>query len=282
MHAYHFSDALNYSHARLSEMHNASFQGYFVPLEMTARMSADFWRVNQVDAALSVVMHESEGEERFVGLARVGSRGKRGWCGGFGIVPDFRGSGASSLLAAEMVRVARANGLETLQLEVLAQNTRAIRLYEKTGFVTTRRLLGLEIACAALPAAMQARVERVPLAEVLPAFCASELRPAWSNELPALLALGVEAWRLTSPGGERAAILLQRANDKARVVAALPGEGTTTPEVAAFLQIAAGEAQSIQVYNEPEESPLLEHCRRLGFGEWFTQYEMLIKLQAAS
>ena len=85
MHEYHFSDALNYTHVQLSEMHNASFQGYFVPMEMTAGMSADFWRTNQIDATRTVVMHDAQGT--FVDIARVGSRGKQGWCGGFGIVP---------------------------------------------------------------------------------------------------------------------------------------------------------------------------------------------------
>ncbi len=274
MREYHFSDVLNYTQGQLSEMHNASFQGYFVPLEMTARMSADFWRINQVDAALSVVMHEREGA--FVGLARVGSRGKRGWCGGFGIVPDFRGSGASTLLATEMVRVARAGGLESMQLEILAQNVRAIKLYEKVGFVKTRRLLGLEIASAALPAEAAARVERVSLEELLPAFHRGR-RPAWSNELPALLSMNLAAFALVSPGGERDGILVQHANEKMRVVAALLGETVTTPAVAALLKTAAGEAQSVQVYNEAEGSLFLEHCQRLGFGEWFTQYEMLLQ-----
>lgn len=278
MREYHFSDVLNYTQSQLSEMHNASFQGYFVPLEMTARMSADFWRINQVDAALSVVMHEQEGkgEGAFVGLARVGSRGKRGWCGGFGIVPDFRGSGASTLLATEMVRVARASGLESIQLEVLAQNVRAIKLYEKVGFVKTRRLLGLEIASAALPADAAARVERVSLEELLPAFHRGR-RPAWSNELPALLSMNLDAFALVSPGGERGGILVQHANEKMRVVTALLGETVTTPAVAALLKTAAGDAQSVQVYNEAEGSLFLEHCQQLGFSEWFTQYEMLLQ-----
>jgi ribosomal protein S18 acetylase RimI-like enzyme len=279
MREYRFSDALNYNHARLSEMHNASFQGYFVPLEMTARMSADFWRVNQVDAALSVVMHEREGA--FVGLARVGSRGKRGWCGGFGIVPDFRGSGASTLLAEEMVRVARANDLETIQLEVLAQNVRAIKLYEKVGFVKTRRLFGLEIASAALATDAATQVERVSVEELLPAFHRGP-RPAWSNELPALLSMNLEAFALTGAGGERSGILVQHANGKMRVVAALLREAITTAEVSALLKAAAGDAQSVQVYNEGEGSLFLEHCQHLGFGEWFTQYEMSMPLQTAS
>src|SRR5579871_258051 len=110
---YRFSDATGYTLAQMTEMHNESFSGYFMPATMTPEMTAHFWRVYQIDASRSVVMHDQTGT--FVGMARVGVRGNRGWCGGFGIAPAFRGSGASKLLAAEMVRVARDSGLTTLQ-----------------------------------------------------------------------------------------------------------------------------------------------------------------------
>lgn len=272
---YHFSDALNYTHAQLSEMHNASFQGYFFPLEMTAQMSADFWRVNQIDATRSVIMHDRQGA--FVGMTRVGSRGKRGWCGGFGIVPDFRGTGASVLLAEQMVRVARESGLETIQLEVLVQNIRAIKLYEKIGFAKSRRLLGLEIASASLPENVALPVEKVPVETRLPAFYDGR-QPAWGNELATLLSMNLEAFVLSAPTGQSHGLLVQRTNSNMRVVAALLQDTITALELASLLKYAAGAARDIQVYNEAEGSFFLEHCLRLGFGEWFGQYEMVMQL----
>lgn len=275
MRDYHFSDALNYTHVQLSEMHNASFQGYFFPLEMTAQMSADFWRVNQIDATRSVIMHDRQGT--FVGMTRVGSRGKRGWCGGFGIVPDFRGTGASVLLAEQMVRVARESGLETIQLEVLAQNIRAIKLYEKIGFAKSRRLLGLEIASASLPEDTALPVEKVRVETRLSAFYDSR-QPAWGNELASLLSMNLEAFALSAPTGQPHSLLVQRTNGNMRVVAALLQDTITTLELATLLKCAAGAARAIQVYNEAEGSLFLEHCLHLGFGEWFSQYEMVMQL----
>lgn len=275
MHEYHFSDALNYSHIQLSAMHNASFQGYFVPLEMTAEMSADFWRINQIDAIRSVVMHDSQGT--FVGMARMGLRGDRGWCGGFGIVPAFRGSGASLLLAEQMVRVARESGLITLQLEVLTQNVRAMKLYEKVGFVRSRRLLGLEIASTVLPPDTHLPVESAPVETLLP-FLYDGRRPFWGNELASLLMMKLEAFVSPASVGKVHGLLVQRMNGKVRVVAALLQNTLTTPEFAALLRYAAGDAQGIQVYNEAEGSSLLEHCQRLGFSEWFSQNEMFLNL----
>src|SRR5579859_1164896 len=121
---YRFSDATGYSFTQLCEMHNASFSGYFFPATMTPNATADFWRMYQIDATRCVVMHDQQGT--FVGMARMGTRGKRGWCGGFGIVPEFRGCGVSKILAQQMVQVAHNSGLMSLQLEVLSQNVRAI------------------------------------------------------------------------------------------------------------------------------------------------------------
>ncbi len=275
MHEYHFSDALNYTHVQLSEMHNASFQGYFVPMEMTAGMSADFWRTNQIDATRTVVMHDAHGT--FVGIARVGSRGKRGWCGGFGIVPAFRGTGASILLAKQMVRVARESGLATLQLEVLSQNVRAIRLYEKVGFVRSCRFLGVEIASAALSQDTALSAEAVPVETLLP-LLNDHPRPFWGNELASLLTMQLEAYIApASPEGVNG-ILVQRTSGKMRVVAALLQSGATPSELAMLLRYAAGDALAIQVYNQVEGSPLLQHCLQLGFVEWFSQYEMFLPL----
>jgi predicted acetyltransferase len=113
---YRFSNLVNYTHTQLSDMNNTSFHGYFFPWTMTSEESAEYWRVNHVDANASVAMHDQNGA--FVGLACIATRGLRGRCSGFSIVPKFRGTGASTLLAKQMVRVVRKQGLKTLQIEV--------------------------------------------------------------------------------------------------------------------------------------------------------------------
>jgi ribosomal protein S18 acetylase RimI-like enzyme len=272
---YHFSNALNYTHIQLSQMHNASFQGYFVPMEITAEMSADFWRVNQIDATRCVIMHDTHGA--FVGMARIGSRDKRGWCGGFGIVPQFRGTGASVLLADQMLRVSRESGLKTLQLEVLRQNTPAIKLYEKVGFTKCRRLFGVEIASAALPSGTPLRGEKVEARSLLSSL-PSDQRPFWGYELASLLTMDLEAFVSPASTGGVNGIVGQRAEETMRVVAVLLQSDATDLELATLLRYAAGDARDIQVYNEAEESPCLQRYLRLGFAEFFSQYEMMMNL----
>lgn len=275
MSEYRFSNLVNYTHTQLSEMHNTSFHGYFVPMTMSAEASAEFWRTNQIDANASVAMHDQNGA--FVGLARTGTRGLRGWCGGFGIAPEFRGTGASTVLAKQMVRVARERGLKTLQLEVLTQNTRAFKLYEKVGFTTTRKLFGLEIATTSLPVAPDIQVEAVPTERLLLDLHKAD-RPCWGLEPTSILCISAEAFVASVPGGGVNGLIVQRGNGKIRILAALCQDELSDATWATFLRHAAGEATGIIVYNEPENSPLLSCYQRLGFTEIFSQYEMFLDL----
>lgn len=276
MHTYRFSNALGYTLEQMSEMHNASFSGYFMPIEMTSEMTADFWRVNSIDALRSVIMHDESGA--FVGMARMGTRGKRGWCGGFGIVPDFRGSGASRLLAEQMVNVARASGLSSLQLEVLTQNVRALKLYERVGFNITRRLFGLELATTALPVAEgeAPQVERAAPERLLPQL-ANAARPCWDCELTTILNGASEAIITSDPHGRLSGLIVQRGKN-ATILATLLQSDLPDAALVELLRQAAGEASNLAVFNEPEESPFLARYRALGFNEFYSQYEMYMEL----
>lgn len=239
-------------------------------------MTADFWRMNQIDALRSVVMHDEAGT--FVGIARMGTRGKRGWCGGFGIVPEFRGSGASTLLAEQIVRVARETGLDTLQLEVLTQNVRAIKLYTRVGFTITRLLLGLEIATSALPAGSTTLQSEPVAEEALLSYFAGGDQPCWGREQVSILAAPVESIIAIGPDGRINGLVMQRGDDKIRIQALLLQSKLTDAELASLLRQAAGSASGIQVYNEPEDSLLLARYQALGFASLFSQYEMFVKL----
>jgi len=67
-------------------------------------------------------------------VALLAIRAERGWIGGFGVAPAFRGHGMGGVCVADVLRIARDAGAATLELEVLEHNVGAIRLYERSGF----------------------------------------------------------------------------------------------------------------------------------------------------
>lgn len=276
MSSYRFSNALDYTHAQLAEMHNASFSGYFFPMNINAEQSAGFWQVYQINAAYCVVMHDEHGA--FVGMARMGARGRRGWCGGFGIAPEFRGSGASKLLAAQMVQTARESGLTSLQLEVLTQNVKAIKVYEGVGFVATRRLIGVQAASKALPTSELAlQAQAVPLEALMPRLYEGQ-PPDWEREPASILSMRAEAVAAPGADGQLNGLIFRRSGDNIQMLAALLQSDLSNAELAALLRAAAGDAATILIMNEPEDSPFLARCRDLGFSEFFSQYEMFLSL----
>lgn len=60
---------------------------------------------------------------------------------GIGILPDYRNCGLGERLIHSILGAARARGLVRITLHVRADNTRAIRLYERLGFRHEGRLV---------------------------------------------------------------------------------------------------------------------------------------------
>jgi ribosomal protein S18 acetylase RimI-like enzyme len=276
MSAYRFTTALDYTMRQLSEMHNLSFSGYFFPAEMAPEATASMYRIYQVAPQYCVVMHSEDGA--FVGLAKLALRGARAWCAGLGVAPAFRGKGLGGLLTRAMIEEARKAGAATLQLEVLAQNTAAIKLYRSTGFVETRQLVGLQISAGALPPLASAGVATpVALERLLPAIVAGR-QPDWEHELPSILAIEHQALVTTGRDSTEAGLVYQRTGEYVRILSSTPSASTTLEEMDTLLTTAASGAQTIQVYNEPEDSASFRLYRALGFQEFFRQYEMVLEV----
>src|SRR5947199_8610287 len=100
----HFKSAATLSLEELADAFNEAFAGYFYPQQKTAASLAQ--RVRHEQLALQHSLLAFEGEE-FVGLALLGLRGAKGWCGGFAVVPERHGRGIASELMNEFRARAR-------------------------------------------------------------------------------------------------------------------------------------------------------------------------------
>jgi ribosomal protein S18 acetylase RimI-like enzyme len=66
--------------------------------------------------------------------------------GGTGVIKAYQRKGIGELLLKELLLILREKHIESFVLEVLENNTQAIKLYEKNGFAKTRKLECFEIA----------------------------------------------------------------------------------------------------------------------------------------
>ena len=123
--------------AERAALFTAGYEGYLLPFQVDEPALLFMEHAFDLDPDASLVA-SVEGER--IGLANLGLRGADGWVGGIGIVPGHRGSGHGEALMLALVDAARDRGVERLWLEVIVENTAALRLYEKLGFAHVREL----------------------------------------------------------------------------------------------------------------------------------------------
>jgi len=118
---------------------NLVYRGYDQPFQVSQEWVADHLRVHAIDTARSPVWLDGRGA--VAALSLLALREGRGWIGGFGVAPAYRGNRFSGPVLRETLK-----DLENtpIQLEVLVPNVRARATYERGGFRITRQLVVLE------------------------------------------------------------------------------------------------------------------------------------------
>jgi ribosomal protein S18 acetylase RimI-like enzyme len=132
----HLKPASQFSFAQLTQFWNLGYSGYFYPITFDEAAFQRWSTAGAFDLDHSLVMLDGDAP---VGFSFLGVRQNRGWIGGFGIAPAYRGRGLASSLFASHVATFSALGLHSVQLEVLTRNW-AQKVYARSGFHTTRRL----------------------------------------------------------------------------------------------------------------------------------------------
>lgn len=185
-----------------------------MPLSFSEPQYAIHVAANDIDLGASPIWYDRDGN--LVAAAVLGVREKRGWIGGFGIVPAHRGRGLGHALLADVLERAWSLDLESVTLEVLAQNTAARRTYVAGGFMQTRLLVYYGVDAEAVGAeptdAPYVDAERFFEAE-------DETAPCWQLEsvslrrvTPQVHAVGDErAFCIFRHDGTRAQVLKVRA-----------------------------------------------------------------------
>lgn len=115
------------------------FSDYFVPIPFTPAALLQASRVDSVDLGASRVMLR---DGSAIGVALIARRGWTSRLAGMALVPEARRQGAGAELTGHLLRESRARADRAMVLEVIEQNTPAVKLYERCGFRRQRRLLG--------------------------------------------------------------------------------------------------------------------------------------------
>ena len=181
---------------------NRSFEGYFVPMVHTAESLRALVEVNDVSLPHSLAAVDDQGQ--WAGIALLARRDRRGWVGGMGLAPQWRGRGAAAPLMRALLAEARSLGLTSVGLEVLAQNTPARRLYTSLSFQEVRSLAvftgPLTDDLPELDASL--RFREIPVERALADFDAlHQIAPPWQREMATLAHMAPSLHAIALIGG---------------------------------------------------------------------------------
>jgi GNAT superfamily N-acetyltransferase len=273
--SHHFVRASSLTLDAYCDLFTRSFANYFYPISLTLESFATRLRVEQQDLYRSVVLMVDGAP---AGQASMGLRGDRAWCGGFGIVPEYRGRGLAAPLFAEFVAQAREAGAKTLHLEALVRNVAALSVYTRAGMrhVRKTRLLEWKAGVAAKTGA-PSFAQPADMAQI--AACFHRLHPVaptWSRDLPSVLVRKGLVQAHVEREGQIAAYVLYAAHEGAARITDVGAENAD--QAAGLLTQLQSHYATITAIDMPADSPITAAFDHAGFREFDRQHELAMAL----
>ncbi len=125
--------------AEVADALTKSFEGYVMPVNVSAQGYERRFRPENVDPFASYVHFQ---ERRPVAVVLVARRGWTSRIAAMAVAPEARGRGLAKRIMRGVIGEAVERGDRSLLLEVFKHNTPAVKLYEGLGFRPSRRLVG--------------------------------------------------------------------------------------------------------------------------------------------
>lgn len=263
---------------------NESYQDYFVPVNLSEKAFLSLL------ARESVILDHSPVavvDGKVVGTVLLGKRGERGWIGGVGIIPAFRGLGIARRLMKEAITAAASLGLTRLQLEVVIENEAAIHLYESMGFEIERDLFimssegGGNIRVREMPFTIRAFKPGRHSPSLDWIMEKTPIKLPWQREREALL---------TERRALQGLALVDDSSEELKGICLFqPAESDNDIKALVVADSAGGEYLLTRLLNQypwtftsclniPEDDPMVQSYRDMGFRIMLIQHEMHLQI----
>jgi ribosomal protein S18 acetylase RimI-like enzyme len=262
------------SEQALVELFNAGYSDYLLPMRLTTAAFAEHVAVNDIDLECSRVALDEEP----AALALIARRDGAGWVGGMATVPRYRRRGLGEQALSAGLAALADRGAAVAWLEVIDQNQRALKLYEKIGFEVVRDLVVWSLPANDAPAPRSRTID-APNAHAWIRPNRLDREP-WQRADEVVAALGARGATLrglvVDRDGQVVATALLR--DDAAAVEALQVVATDEQAAADLLLAAAGVSRELRFRNVPDGAPASLALGRLGAARIATQHEMRVTL----
>lgn len=273
-----FTTLENVSQSVLTACFNAGFADYAIKFNASDAYLANRWASGGVDFSLS---GGAWSEGQLIGMVIImydePDGVKTAFNGATCVVPEARGQKITQRIFAFLAAKFQARGIKKLQLEVLTENERAIRVYEKIGFRKARKLLCFKPAktLTATSEAENFTIRECTSPLPLPAEYLTNL-PAWEQKNASLYRLP-EQYRWFHISDDKKEQIWIALNPNAKLIAQIyktPGcDFERCGKVLfSYLQKHQLPLRFINVDENAEE--LIQFLQSLGMENYINQYEM--------
>ncbi len=161
---------------------NTAFEGYFVPIQLTTEQLLFKIKAEKIDKNISVGVFENQKLIGFILHSTDVIQGKRVvYNAGTGVIPDKRGQQLVQKMYDFIIPSLTELSVSQVLLEVISENTPAIKAYEKIGFRKRRKLncyKGLLQNSHSVPG-IEIEELRDYLYTIMQSFV--EVEPSWQN-----------------------------------------------------------------------------------------------------
>ncbi len=280
-HTYELTPASRFSTDELVDIYNAGRADYLVAMAMDAEALKTYVYTYDVDLDASVVVFDSQGQPAGIGL--LGVRGDRGWITRLGIIPERRQGGMGMSIMQSLINVARQRQAHLIQLEVIQGNDAAHRLFQRCGFVETRRLAVVERPPVVLADDMlmdDVQVNPLSRNEIWDCLAQREPGESWVNENATLAKLAqLEGLRVISSETSGWIIYQRKESELGYVV--LQGRNENREQTAAKLLHQLHHLypeHKTRIENVPVGGLLQKTLQQFNYTEQFRRIEMHLNL----
>lgn len=128
--------------ADLVQVFNASFEGYFIPIQLNETVLLDKMKSENVFLEYSVGVSINNQLVAFI-LIGIDSKNNQllSYNAGTGVIPEFRGQHLPKKMYAYLLPLLHKNNIRNHYLEVITQNQKAIKIYESIGYQVTKKVI---------------------------------------------------------------------------------------------------------------------------------------------
>lgn len=192
-------DAERFSEGVLCDAMNQAFSDYSVPMQLSLSGFSSMMRQRGLHRGASFV---ATMDDQIAAIWLMSVRGRNAYLISSGTKPQFRQRGLARKLAERSLSWLRENSIESLQTEVLVQNTNAHRLYASLGMDVSRPLECYTLARRKAPMPQSvSKASWQDIAQEVAGF--SDVEPSWQNNSLSLEAVAndVHCWVTTDTRG---------------------------------------------------------------------------------